>query len=170
GHTIAVVGGGDSALEEALFLTKFADKVSVIHRRDALRASKIMQNRAFANPKIEFVWDSVVSELLGTERLEGLRLRNVKSGKESDLPATGLFVAIGHVPNTALFAGQLDMDDAGYLITHDGTRTNVEGVFASGDVQDHVYRQAITAAGSGCMAAIDAERWLETQPRTPTNW
>jgi len=176
GHTIAVVGGGDSALEEALFLTKFADKVSVIHRRDALRASKIMQNRAFANPKIEFVWDSVVSELLGTERLEGLRLRNVKSGKESDLPATGLFVAIGHVPNTALFAGQLDMDDAGYLITHDGTRTNVEGVFASGDVQDHVYRQAITAAGSGCMAAIDAERWLESQPHehhieaTTTDW
>jgi thioredoxin reductase (NADPH) len=161
---IAVVGGGDSALEEALFLTKFADKVTVIHRRDALRASKIMQERAFKNDKIEFLWDSVVVDLLGDSTLEGARTRNVKTGEESDLGLGGLFVAIGHVPNTKIFEGQLDMDPAGYIITHDGTRTNVEGVFACGDVQDHVYRQAITAAGSGCMAAIDAERWLESLP------
>ena len=160
---IAVVGGGDSALEEATFLTKFASKVSLVHRRDQLRASKIMQERAFKNDKIDFVWDSVVSELVGEKRLEGLRLRNVKTDEESVLPVTGLFVAIGHVPNTSLFTGQLDMDENGYLLTHDGSQTNVEGVFACGDVQDHVYRQAITAAGSGCMAAIDAERWLEAQ-------
>jgi len=160
---IAVVGGGDSALEEALFLTKFATKVTVIHRRDSLRASKIMQDRAFANPKVEFLWDHVVVDLLGTDSLLGARVRNVKTGEESDLEVAGLFVAIGHVPNTAVFEGQLDMDPAGYLVTHDGTRTNVAGVFAAGDVQDHTYRQAITAAGSGCMAAIDAERWLEAQ-------
>ena len=161
GHEIAVVGGGDSALEEALFLTKFADKVTVVHRRDTLRASKIMQERAFKNDKIDFLWDHVTVELLGDARLTGARVKHVTTGEESVLPVTGLFVAIGHVPNTDLFRDQLDMDAVGYLQTHDGTKTNVEGVFACGDVQDHVYRQAITAAGSGCMAAIDAERWLE---------
>jgi thioredoxin reductase (NADPH) len=164
GEQIAIVGGGDSALEEALFLTKFASKVTVIHRRDALRASKIMQDRAFKNDKIEFLWDSVVVDLLGDSRLAGARVANVKTGAESDHEFGGFFVAIGHVPNTAIFDGKLDMDDAGYIRTHDGTRTSVDGVFACGDVQDHVYRQAITAAGSGCMAAIDAERWLEAQP------
>ena len=160
---IAVVGGGDSALEEALFLTKFASEVTVIHRRDALRASKIMQDRAFANDKIKFLWNHVVTDLLGETGLEGARVRDVNTDEESDLKVSGLFVAIGHVPNTAVFQGQLDMDANGYILTHDGSRTNVEGVFAAGDVQDHVYRQAITAAGSGCMAAIDAERWLEAQ-------
>ena len=164
GQRIGVVGGGDSALEEALFLTKFGERVVVIHRRDALRASKIMQDRAFANDKIEFVWDSVVTDLLGEDKLTGVRLRNVKTGAESTVELGGLFVAIGHVPNTGLFRGQLDMEDNGYLVTHDGTATNVDGVFACGDVQDHVYRQAVTAAGSGCMAAIDVERWLEANP------
>jgi thioredoxin reductase (NADPH) len=164
GQHIAVVGGGDSAVEEATFLTRFADKVTLIHRRDTLRASKIMQDRAFANPKIEFLWDTVVTDLVGDERVEGVRVRNVKSGGESTLPVTGVFVAIGHRPNTDLFADLLDRDDDGYLLTRDGsTATNVEGVFACGDVQDRVYRQAITAAGTGCMAAIDAERWLEAQ-------
>jgi thioredoxin reductase (NADPH) len=164
GQQIAVVGGGDSAMEEAIFLTRFAEKVLVIHRRDTLRASKIMQERAFANPKIEFIWDSVVVDLLGIDRLEGAVIEHVKSGETTTLPVTGLFVAIGHRPNTDLFAGVLDMDDNGYLITApDSTATNVEGVFAAGDVQDHTYRQAVTAAGSGCMAAIDAERWLEKQ-------
>jgi thioredoxin reductase (NADPH) len=164
GQHIAVVGGGDSAVEEATFLTRFADKVTLIHRRDTLRASKIMQDRAFANPKIEFLWDTVVTDLVGDERVEGVRVRNVKSGGESTLPVTGVFVAIGHRPNTDLFADLLDRDDDGYLLTRDGsTATNVEGVFACGDVQDRVYRQAITAAGTGCMAAIDAERWLEGQ-------
>lgn len=163
GQHIAVVGGGDSAAEEALFLTKFAETVTVVHRRDELRASKIMADRLFANDKIRFAWDSVVTELVGDSTLEGLRLRNVKTDEVSDLAVTGLFVAIGHTPNTGLFAGQLELEDSGYLITHDGSRTSVEGVFACGDVQDHTYRQAITAAGSGCMAAIDAERWLESQ-------
>ena len=163
GQEIAVVGGGDSAMEEALFLTKFASKVTIIHRRDSLRASKIMQDRARANEKVEFLWDTVVTDLVGDGKLEGVQVKNVKSGEPSTLPLHGLFVAIGHTPNTSLFAGQLDMDDAGYLITHDGSKTNVPGVFACGDVQDHVYRQAITAAGSGCMAAIDAERWLEAR-------
>jgi thioredoxin reductase (NADPH) len=163
GEPIAVVGGGDSALEEANFLTKFADKVTVVHRRDSLRASKIMQERAFKNDKVDFAWDSVVTGLLGDGMLEGARLQNVKTGEESTLDVSGLFVAIGHVPNTSLFVGQLAMDDAGYVITHTGTRTNVDGVFACGDVQDRTYRQAVTAAGSGCMAAIDAERWLEAQ-------
>ena len=164
GQHIAVVGGGDSAIEEATFLTRFADKVTLIHRRDALRASKIMQDRAFANPKIEFLWDSVVTDILGDERVEGVRVRNVKTNEDTTLPVTGLFVAIGHRPNTDLFADVLDRDDQGYLLTRDGsTATNIDGVFACGDVQDHVYRQAITAAGSGCMAAIDAERWLEAQ-------
>jgi thioredoxin reductase (NADPH) len=176
GHPIAVVGGGDSAMEEALFLTKFADSVKIVHRRDQLRASKIMQDRAFANPKIQFIWDSEVTGLLGDDKLAGLQVRNVKTGEESVVDATGLFVAIGHVPNTDLFKGQLDMEESGYLITHDGTKTNVDGVFACGDVQDHVYRQAVTAAGSGCMAAIDSERWLESQPHehhiepTTTDW
>ena len=170
GEDIAVVGGGDSALEEAVFLTRFADKVTVVHRRDQLRASKIMQERAFANAKIEFRWNSVVEEVLGDGKVSGLRLRDVPSGELSDIGVSGVFVAIGHAPNTDVFRDQIDMDANGYIDTHDGTRTNVEGVFAAGDVQDHVYRQAITAAGSGCMAAIDAERWLETQPRTPTSW
>jgi thioredoxin reductase (NADPH) len=162
GQEIAVVGGGDSAVEEALFLTKFASRVTIIHRRDALRASKIMQERAFANEKISFLWNSVVTELHGDDSLAGVTVRNVLTDELSELPLGGLFVAIGHRPNTDLFKGVLDMDDNGYLITQPGsTATNIDGVFASGDVQDHTYRQAITAAGSGCMAAIDAERWLE---------
>ncbi|HVB07236.1 MAG TPA: thioredoxin-disulfide reductase [Acidimicrobiales bacterium] len=160
---IGVVGGGDSALEEAIFLTKFASSVLVIHRRKELRASKIMQDRALANPKISFRWDSVVTEVLGEQKLEGLRVRDVVTGAQEEIALSGVFVAIGHAPNTSLFAGQLDMDENGYLVTHDGTRTSVEGVFACGDVQDHVYRQAITAAGSGCMAAIDVERFLEDE-------
>jgi thioredoxin reductase (NADPH) len=166
---IAVVGGGDSALEEAIFLTKFADSVTVIHRRKELRASKIMQDRAFRNPKIRFIWDTVVNEVLGDVKVEGVRMTNVVSEESTVLPVSGLFVAIGHIPNTDLFAGQLDTDENGYLITHDGSRTNIEGVFACGDVQDHVYRQAVTAAGSGCMAAIDAERWLEAQGEAPAD-
>jgi thioredoxin reductase (NADPH) len=164
GQHIAVVGGGDSAVEEATFLTRFADKVTLIHRRDHLRASKIMQDRAFANPKIELLWNTVVDDIVGDERLEGIEVRNVHTDETSTLPVTGLFVAIGHRPNTDLFADILDRDENGYLVTRPGsTATNVEGVFACGDVQDHTYRQAITAAGSGCMAAIDAERWLEAQ-------
>ena len=164
GQEIAVVGGGDSAVEEATFLTKFATKVKLIHRRGQLRASKIMQQRALSNPKIEPVWNSVVESIEGTDRLEGIVVRNVETGETSSLAVTGLFVAIGHRPNTDLFAGILDMDENGYLVTEPGsTATNVEGVFACGDVQDHTYRQAITAAGSGCMAAMDAERWLEAQ-------
>ncbi len=162
GQHIVVVGGGDSALEEAIFLTKFADSVTIVHRRDQLRASKIMQERAFANDKIRFLWNHVVDELLGDVTLEGVVVRNVLTDEKTTLPVTGAFVAIGHKPNTDLFKGQREMEDTGYLVTHDGTKTNVEGVFAAGDVQDHVYRQAITAAGTGCMAAIDAERWLET--------
>ena len=161
---IAVIGGGDSALEEASFLSRFASKVTVVHRRDELRASKIMQDRAFANDKIEFLWDSVVEEYLGDDKLAGVKVRNVKTDEVSTLPVTGLFIAIGHKPNTDLFKGQLAMKDNGYLVTQpDSARTDVEGVFACGDVQDDYYRQAITAAGSGCMAAIDAERWLEAQ-------
>lgn len=164
GQEIAVVGGGDSALEEAGFLTKFASKVTLIHRRDSLRASKIMQKRAFANPKMEFLWDTVVTDLAGDEKLEGAHVTNVKTGVSSLLPVTGLFIAIGHQPNTKPFQGLIDMEDSGYLITRPGsTYTNVDGIFACGDVQDHTYRQAITAAGSGCMAAIDCERWLEAQ-------
>jgi thioredoxin reductase (NADPH) len=167
-HEIAVVGGGDSALEEALFLTKFADKVTVIHRRGELRASKIMQERAIKNDKIEFLWHSVVAGLEGESKLEGVVVEDVRTGERSTLGVTGLFVAIGHRPNTDLFRGLLDMDEAGYLVTEPGsTRTNVPGVFACGDVQDHTYRQAITAAGSGCMAAIDAERWLEATGDAP---
>ena len=164
GQEIAVVGGGDSAMEEALFLTKFADKVTVIHRRDQLRASKIMQARAFASDRIEFLWNHVVTDIVGTEAVEGVRVRHTGNGAEHTLRLGGLFIAIGHRPNTDLFKGILDMKPNGYLITEPGsTRTNVPGVFACGDVQDDVYRQAVTAAGSGCMAAIDAERWLEAQ-------
>jgi len=164
GKEIAVVGGGDSAVEEATFLTKFATKVSLIHRRDALRASKIMQDRAFSNPKIQCVWDTVVDEVLGKKEtgVTGLRVRNVKTQTTSELKVDGLFVAIGHNPNTDIFKGQIDLDSHGYIKTHhDSTRTNIPGVFACGDVQDPVFRQAVTAAGTGCMAAIEAERWLE---------
>ncbi|MEX2626796.1 MAG: thioredoxin-disulfide reductase [Ilumatobacteraceae bacterium] len=167
GHHIAVVGGGDSAIEEATFLTKFADKVTIVHRRDELRASKIMQERAFANPKIEFVWNHTVVELEGDDKLEGAIIEHVETGERAPLPVTGLFVAIGHKPNTDLFSEVLDMDETGYLRTvGESTATNIDGVFACGDVQDNVYRQAVTAAGSGCMAAIDAERWLEANVHT----
>jgi thioredoxin reductase (NADPH) len=164
GHEIAVVGGGDSAVEEATFLTKFADKVILIHRRDELRASKIMQDRALNNPKIEPRWNSQVVEIKGETKLEGIVVEDTLTGERADLDVSGLFVAIGHRPNTDLFTGQLAMEDSGYLVTGSGdqvTATNIPGVFACGDVQDHTYRQAITAAGSGCSAAIDAERWLE---------
>jgi thioredoxin reductase (NADPH) len=158
---IAVIGGGDSALEEAIFLTRFAKSVTLVHRRDSLRASKIMQDRALANPKIKFAWDSVVEEVLGTDRVTGLRLRNVKTGADSVLPVTGMFVAIGHDPRSELFTGQLPVDDEGYLLVeHPTTRTTIDGVFAAGDVVDRIYRQAVTAAGTGCAAALDAERWL----------
>lgn len=160
---VMVVGGGDSALEEALFLTKFARKVTLVHRRDKLRASKIMQDKALANPKIAFLWDSVPEEILdvGQQKVTAVRVRNVKTGEVAEHPMDGVFVAIGHTPNTGIFTGLLEMDAVGYIKTHDGTKTSIPGVFAAGDVQDHVYRQAITAAGSGCMAAIDAERFLE---------
>ena len=162
-HHIVVVGGGDSAVEEALFLTKFADKVTIIHRRDELRASKIMQDRAHNHPKIDFLWNHTVVDLVGETKLEGAVVEDVHTGERRTLPFTGLFVAIGHRPNTDLFKGILDMEDTGYLVTAPGgTATNIPGVFACGDVQDHTYRQAITAAGSGCMAAIDCERWLES--------
>jgi thioredoxin reductase (NADPH) len=160
---IAVIGGGDSALEEALFLTRFARTVTLVHRRKELRASKIMQDRAFANDKIVFRWDTTVNEVLGDGKVAALSVRNALTGEDDELAVSGVFVAIGHVPNSGVFAGQLDVDEAGYIRTTTGSRTNVEGVFVCGDVQDHVYRQAVTAAGSGCMAAIDAERWLEAQ-------
>jgi len=162
GKPIAVVGGGDSAVEEATFLTRFATHVTLVHRRDTLRASKIMQDKAFANPKISFEWDSEVLSIEdgGSGAVTGMHLRNLRTGEEKTLPVDGVFVAIGHTPNTSLFAGQLAMDESGYLITSNGAKTNVPGVFACGDVQDHIYRQAITAAGSGCMAALDAERFL----------
>jgi thioredoxin reductase (NADPH) len=161
---IAVVGGGDSAIEEASFLTKFAKTVTIIHRRDELRASRIMQDRAFANEKIRFLWDSQVDKIVGSDTLEGIEVVNTKTGDRSELDVSGLFVAIGHRPNTDLFVGQLDMKENGYLVTKaPSSYTSVEGVFGCGDVQDDVYRQAVTSAGSGCTAAIDAERWLEAQ-------
>lgn len=160
---IAVVGGGDSAMEEAIFLTKFASQVTVLHRREQLRASKIMQDKAFANPKLTFEWNTELAEVKDVDQgvVTGVVLRNNKTGETTELAVEGLFVAIGHTPNTGLFAGQLDLDANGYIVVADGARTSVPGVFACGDVQDHVYRQAITAAGTGCMAAIDAERYLE---------
>lgn len=163
-HDIVVVGGGDSAIEEATFLTKFAKSVTIVHRRDELRASKIMQERAFANDKIKFVWDSTVSEILGEDQVTGVKLKNLKTDEVTQLDVTGMFVAIGHRPNTDIFKGQLEMRDDGYLVTKaPSSYTDVAGVFACGDVQDSTYRQAITSAGSGCVAAIDAERWLEDQ-------
>jgi thioredoxin reductase (NADPH) len=165
GEEIAVVGGGDSAMEEATFLTKFASRVHVIHRREELRASKIMQDRALKNDKIEFHWNSAVKEVQADEQglVKGIVLEDTRNGGTRDLPIKGLFIAIGHVPNTSLVEGQLDLDENGYIVLGAGTTTSVEGVFAAGDVADHVYRQAITAAGTGCQAAIDAERWLESQ-------
>ena len=161
---IAVVGGGDSAMEEATFLSRFASKVTIIHRRDELRASKIMQERAFSNPKIDFLWNHEVVGYLGDSKLEGITVRDVNSGNESNINLSGLFIAIGHKPNTDIFINQLDLLDNGYIATQpDSSLTNIPGIFACGDVQDFTYRQAITAAGSGCMAAIDAERWLEEQ-------
>ena len=167
GKPIAVVGGGDSAMEEAIFLTRFASHVTVVHRRDTLRASKIMQDKAFANPKISFEWNADVEEIKDTGKGEvtSMVIRNHQTGAVKDIPVDGVFVAIGHTPNTVLFNGQLDTDANGYIVTHAGSRTSVPGVFACGDVQDHVYRQAITAAGSGCMAAIDAEKYLEGLPQ-----
>lgn len=178
GENIIVVGGGDSAIEEANFLTRFAEKVTIVHRRKELRASKIMQDRAFRNPKIDFVWDSEVTDILGDSKVSGVKLRNIQTAEETVLEVTGVFVAIGHIPNTSLFEGKLEMDAAGYIVTKpDSTETNIDGVFACGDVQDSKYRQAITAAGSGCMAAIDVERWLEAHheapadiAETPTEW
>lgn len=160
-HNIAVIGGGDSAIEEASFLTKFAKSVTIIHRRKELKASKIMQDRAFANPKISFIWDSTVTELHGDGSLSGITITNRLTGETNELSVTGLFVAIGHSPNTDIFKGQINIDELGYIVTDHDTATNIPGVFACGDVQDHIYRQAITAAGSGCMAAIDVERWLK---------
>jgi thioredoxin reductase (NADPH) len=159
---LIVIGGGDTAMEEALFLTKFASKVHVVHRREKLRASKIMQDRAFNNPKIDFIWNSTVDEVLGVEggQVNGVRIRNIVSNEVTEMPVGGMFIAIGHKPNTELFEGLLDLNETGYIITHDGTKTNVPGVFAAGDAQDWTYRQAVTAAGTGAMAAIDAERFL----------
>lgn len=167
GKEIVVLGGGDSAMEEATFLTKFATKVSIIHRRDRLRASKIMQDRAEANPKISFIWNTLIEEIVGDEVVKGVQLKDVKTGRTSEMKCDGVFIAIGHEPNTKIFKGQIQMDEKGYIITQDGTQTSVPGVFAAGDVQDHRYRQAVTAAGSGCMAAMDVERYLESLESNP---
>ncbi|CAM5368696.1 thioredoxin-disulfide reductase [Streptomyces microflavus] len=171
-HDIAVIGGGDTAMEEATFLSRFAKSVTIVHRRDTLRASKAMQDRAFADPKIKFAWDSEVAEVKGEQKLSGLTLRNTKTGETSELPVTGLFIAVGHDPRTELFKGQLELDDEGYLkVEAPSTRTNLTGVFGAGDVVDHTYRQAITAAGTGCSAALDAERFLaalaDVEPAEP---
>ena len=160
---ITVVGGGDSALEEALFLTRFGSRVTIVHRRDRLRASKIMADRAHSHPKVDFIWNTVVDEVLGTTHVTGLRLRDVLDGRTYDFKTDALFLAIGHAPNTNVFAGQLDLDARGYVASPDGTSTNVEGVFVAGDVNDHRYRQAVTAAGAGCRAAMDTERYLEAR-------
>jgi thioredoxin reductase (NADPH) len=172
GKNIVVVGGGDSAMEEATFLTRFANKVTVVHRREDLRASKIMQERALANPKIEFIFNTTVEEVIGSKDtgVTALKLRNLETGTATELPAQGLFVAIGHIPNTAAYKDQLELDERGYIVAKPhSTATNIQGVFACGDVVDHIYRQAITAAGSGCMAALDCERWL-TQERITERW
>jgi len=165
GQDIAVIGGGDSAMEEATFLTRFASSVTIVHRRDTLRASKIMQERAFNNPKIRFEWNTQVTEVLGREKVVGLALCDTVSGHERVLDVTGVFVSIGHVPNTTLVNGQVELGENGYVRTGPGSFTNIDGLFAAGDVQDHVYRQAVTSAGAGCIAAIDAERWLEAMGR-----
>ena len=160
---VIVAGGGDSAMEEALYLGNLAKSVTVIHRRDSLRASKIMQQRAFAHPKINFIWDTVIEDILGNGMVSGVRLQNVRTADRWEQPTDGVFVAIGHTPNTAIFRGQLDLNDQGYIVVRDRSRTNIDGVFAAGDVHDHTYRQAVTAAGFGCIAAIEAERWLQGQ-------
>ena len=160
GEDIVVVGGGDTALEEATFLTKFGKSVKIVHRRDTLRASKILQNKALENQKIEFIWNNAVSDIKGNNKVSSVLVKDLNTGKERSIDAGGIFIAIGHEPNTSIFKGQIDLDDKGYIILKGNTKTNVEGVFAAGDVHDHRYRQAVTAAGFGCMAAIDAERWL----------